>query len=212
MWLQGQNPYSIWQAHTPMCTQANSDSWVSCLIDWLIDQQIKQWKKKTQTCSHYLRWDCLAVVSLNMGSRIPFDRDFQGSSQRAGTYLCSMWLPALLCFSNTVNGSFCLTIWEVMCKRESGHANAKHPYSSPDWLLSVSLRCRLFCLLLWKIMCHCYANSMWCLCKEWFGSFEFTLSYLLHNVLCAQTGFNSFINVPNEFCCGDRTQQKHTRF
>lgn len=142
LWSEEQSPYSIWQAHTLLCAWANSHSWVSWLIDWLIDQQIKLlnssswWKHSSPVLIIF------AVVvlldSLNMGSQILSDRDFRAHLKGAGAYLCSMWLPVLSCFSNTVNGSFSLARWEVMCKRECGHANTNRPYSTLDWLLSVS--------------------------------------------------------------------------
>lgn len=55
-------------------------------------------------------------------------------------------------------------------ERESGHANANRPYSSQDWLLSVSFCRRVFWLLNWMKMCQGNANAVHLLGKEWTGS------------------------------------------
>lgn len=95
--------------------------------------------------------------------RLTFDSDFRSHLKRASAYLCSMWLPALSCFSNTVNGSSSLArlvwVWSCSCKRAvptTGLTAERIP------LLSV--------LPTFTLEDHCNANALWCSCKERLGS------------------------------------------
>lgn len=157
---------------------ANSDSWVSWLIDLFIDHQLlnsSSWW--TDPAVHYFFCGCPAGLTEQWGPWFSLT-GISGFGSKDQAYICSLWLPAPSCFNKTVNGSFSLARWEVMCKRECGHAHANRPYSSLDWLLSVFPRLSVFRDFHWKIMYHCYAH----LCKERFGSLSifFILSTTLY--------------------------------
>lgn len=189
-------------AHARLCARANSNSWVSWLIDWLIDQQIKPlnssrwWKHRPRcslsvlglSCRTHRAWGPWFILTGISGARLKGPVHIYAACGYLRSHASVTQLMGALALPD-----------KKRCAKESVvmlmETGLTH-HRIDCW--AYPLCCRFFWLSLWEIMCHCYANTMPCLCKGRFGSLciFFTLSTALY-----------MVQHTTLYCCGGETQQ-----